>query len=46
MKTKEAYCVNCKKNTANKISSVRKTKQDSLMIITKTLVLGELNQTY
>ena len=27
----EAYCVSCKRNTANENSSVRKTKQNRLM---------------
>ena len=29
----ETYCDSCKKNTANKNSSVRKTKQNRLMIL-------------
>ena len=27
------YCVSCKKNTTNKNSSVRKTKQNRLMVL-------------
>ena len=33
----ETYCVSCKKNTANKISSVRKTKQNRLMLLSSYL---------
>ena len=33
----ETYCVNCKKNTANENSSVRKTKQNRLMLLSMRL---------
>ena len=29
----ETYCASCKKNTANKNSSVRRTKQSRLMLL-------------
>ena len=29
----ETYCVGCKKNTATGLSSVRKTKENSLMLL-------------
>ena len=29
----KTYCISCKKNTANKNSSVRKTKQNRLMVL-------------
>ena len=29
----ETYCVSCKRNTANKNSSIRKTKQNGLMLV-------------
>ena len=34
------FCVGCKKNTANKHSSVRKTKQNRLMILSNCAVCG------
>ena len=40
LKTMETYCVSCKKNTANKISSVRKTKQNELMLLSNCVVCG------
>ena len=33
IKTIEMYCVGCKKNTAKKKFSVRKTKQNRLMLV-------------
>ena len=33
MKTMETYCVSCKKNTMNKSSSVRRTEQNRLMLL-------------
>ena len=33
----ETYCVCCKKYTANKISSVRKTEQNRLMLLSSYL---------
>ena len=40
----ETHCVSCKKNTANKNSSIRKTKQNSLMSLTNCCVCGKKNQ--
>ena len=34
----ETYCVSCKKNTANKNSSVSKTKQNRLMLLSNCAV--------
>ena len=34
----EAYCVSCKKNTVNKNSSVEKTKQSRLMLLSNCAV--------
>ena len=41
MKTLETYCVSCEKNTANKISSVRITKQNRLMLVSNCTVCGK-----
>ena len=37
----ETYCVSCKKSTANKNSSVRKTKQNRLMLLSNCAVWGK-----
>ena len=37
----EMYCVSCKKNTANENSSVRKTKQNRLMLLSDCFVCGK-----
>ena len=37
----ENYCVSCKKNTANKNSSVRKTKENRLMILSNCPIYGK-----
>ena len=34
----ETYCVSCKKNNANKSSSVRRTKQNRLMFVSNYAV--------
>ena len=34
----ETYCVSCKKNTAHKNSTVRKTKQNRLMLVSNCAV--------
>ena len=41
----ETYCVNCKKYNANKKSSVRKTKQNKLIILSNCTFLskGKIN---
>ena len=41
MKTMETYCLSCKKNTANKNYSVRKTKQNRLMLTSNFTVNGK-----
>ena len=37
----ETYCVSCKKNTANENSSVRKTKQNRLMLLSNWADCGK-----
>ena len=37
----ETYCVSCKKNTVNKNSSVRRTKQNRLMVVSNCAVCGK-----
>ena len=37
----ETYCVSCKKNTMKKNSSVRKTKQNRLMLLSNCTVCGK-----
>ena len=34
----EIYCVSCKKNTGNKNSTVKKTKQNRLMLVSSYVV--------
>ena len=36
----EKYCVSCKKYTANESSSVRKTKQNRLMLLSNCAICG------
>ena len=38
IKTMELYFLSCKKNTANKNSSVRRTEQNRLMLVSKCAV--------
>ena len=38
----ETYCDSCKKNTANKNSSVRRTKQNRLMLLSNCAVRKNL----
>ena len=40
----ETYCVSCKKNTVNKNSSVRRTKQNRLMVVSNCAVCGKKNR--
>ena len=40
----DTCCVSCKKNTTNKNSSVRKTKQSRLMLLSNCTVLTRKNQ--
>ena len=42
----ETCCVSCKKYTANRISSVRKTKQNSLMFFLNRAVCGKKKPTF
>ena len=42
----ETYCVSCKKYTANKKSSVRKTKQNRLMLLSNGAVCGKKTPTF
>ena len=37
----EIYCINCRKNIANEKSSVRKTKQNRLMLLSNCSVCGK-----
>ena len=37
----KTYCVSCKKKTANQISSVRRTKQNKLILLSNCAVCGE-----
>ena len=43
-KKMETFCVSCYKNTANKNGSVRKTKQNRLMVLSDFAVCGKKNQ--
>ena len=40
----ETYCVSCKENTANKKLSVRKTKQNILVLLSSCAILATKNQ--
>ena len=40
MKTKETYCVSCKKNIGNKNSSVRRIKQNRVMVVSNCTACG------
>ena len=41
MKTIATYSISCKKNTANKNSTVRRTKQKRLMLVSNCAVCGK-----
>ena len=41
----DASCASCKKNLANENSSVRKTKQDRLMLLSNCAVYGKKKST-
>ena len=41
IKTIESYCFSCKKNTANKNSNVRRTKQNRLMLVSSCTICGK-----
>ena len=45
MKTIEKYCVSCKKNTMSKNSSVRKTQQNKLMLLSNCAICGKTKLT-
>ena len=40
----KTYCVRCKKNTSNKNSSVRRTKQNSLILVSNRAIYCKKNQ--
>ena len=42
----EKYCVSCKKYTANENSSIRKTKQIRLMVLSNCAVCGKKKSTF
>ena len=46
IKTMEPYCISCKKNTENKNSSVRKTKQNSLTLLSNSSVCGKKKSSF
>ena len=41
IKTLKTYCVSCTKNTVNKNSSVRKNKQNRLILLSNCAICGE-----
>ena len=42
----ESYCVSCNKNTASEISSVRKIKQNRLMLMSHRAICGKKNSRF
>ena len=44
-KTVETNCASCRKHTANKNSSIRKTKQNKLMLLSNCAICGKKKQT-
>ena len=42
----QTYCVSCKKYTANENSSVRKTKQKRLMLLSHCTICGKKKSTF
>ena len=42
----EIYCVCCNKNTSNKNSSVRKTKQNRLMLLSSCTICDKKKSTF
>ena len=42
----ETYSVRCKKNTANENSSVRKTKQNGLMLLSNSAICDNKNSAF
>ena len=45
-KAMETYCVSCKKNTENRNSSVRNTKQNRLMLLSNCAICGKKKSTF
>ena len=45
-KTMEMYCFTCKKNTGNKNSSVKRTKQNKLMLVSNCAVCGKKKSSF
>ena len=43
---KEMYCVTCKKNTANENLTLRKTKQNRLMLLSNCIIVGRKSQAF
>ena len=37
----KTYCVSCKKNTENKKSNIKRTKQNKLILASKCAICGE-----
>ena len=42
----ETYCASCKKYTANENSSVRKTKQNILILLSNCAICGKRKSTF
>ena len=42
----ETYCISCKKKTANENSSVRKTKQNRIILLSNCAVYPRKNQLF
>ena len=42
----KTYCVSCKENTTNEISSGRKIKQSRLMFLSNCTVCGKIKSTF
>ena len=42
----KTYCVSCKKYTANENSSVRRTKQNRLMLLSNCAICGKKKSTF
>ena len=45
-KAMEMYCFTCKKNTGNKNSSVKRTKQNKLMLVSNCAVCGKKKSSF
>ena len=42
----ETNCASCRQHTANKNSSVKKTKQNKLMLLSNCVICGKKKQTF